>query len=130
MFRNARKDDLVWSLRSGWGVITEIETPSITKYPISVTFDNDDMETFTLDGKYKENDINPILFWDEVCFKIPKKPKKRIKAYVFYKEENGSFVHGSVFYRTRKEAMSNFTKYGKDWRVAEYFVSEDFQFNS
>lgn len=65
-FRNAKVGDRVWSIRFGWGKITEVLPREL--YSIVAGFNNTS-SSFTFDGKYDSTDINPELFWNE--FKIP-----------------------------------------------------------
>lgn len=71
MFRNAKVGDRVWDFRFGWGNIKKIDLDK--DYPICVELYNN-TQTYTTDGKYREFDKNPVLFWDEIKFEIPKKP--------------------------------------------------------
>jgi len=82
MFENAKTGDKVWSIRWGWGKIVDILKN--TDYPLIVNFSVNNSYTFTIDGKYNENDINPILFWGKINFEIPEKPKPK-----FWEPENG-----------------------------------------
>lgn len=75
-FKNAKIGDKVWDIRSGWGKITRINNSTI--YRINVQFNDGDNESFMLDSKQQRNDILPVLFWDEIKFDIPPKPKQLI----------------------------------------------------
>ena len=64
MFKKACVDDRVWSVKEGWGTITEIVGD---KYAITVTFDHDgETETFTKTGLWHKSDRNPSIYWDEI----------------------------------------------------------------
>jgi len=76
MFENAKIADKVWSIEFGWGKIINIIKNST--YPLIVKFNkNSSIITFDLDGKYTKIAINPTLFWDEIKFEIPEKPKSK-----------------------------------------------------
>lgn len=77
MFRNAKVGDRVWYIAKGWGIIKEIhlEDEFEEEYMI-VEFEGvfDTEYQFNLDGRFNHEDINPVLFWDEVKFEIPEIP--------------------------------------------------------
>ena len=58
-FEDAKVGDKVWDSRKGWGVVNELRYSS--DYPILVDF-ADDCESYTLDGYYYKDDVNPSLF--------------------------------------------------------------------
>ena len=68
---DAKVGDKVWDTRKGWGVVDEMRYSN--EYPILVNFGHD-YETYTLDGYYFEDDVNPSLFWDEIAIEAPPKP--------------------------------------------------------
>lgn len=74
-FENAKVGDKVWSYHNGWGVIYSITSPP---YPIIVDFSDAKLYSFTLDGVEITGE-RQTLFWDEVKFEIPTRPKKRVK---------------------------------------------------
>jgi hypothetical protein len=80
MFSSAKVGDRVWDIHKGWGTITCIDN---SLYPIYVNFDdmafNGSTHKYTSKGYYREDHINPSLFWDEIKFTIPNKPKTRYK---------------------------------------------------
>ena len=53
----------------GWGVVRE----NLSDYPIYVSFERG-AGTYTWDGYYILEDLNPSLFWDEIEVKAPPKP--------------------------------------------------------
>jgi hypothetical protein len=73
-FENARVGDRVWSVIHRWGRITKIDSDE--DYPIEVKFDFEEQIVRNYDhyGKYVKRDPNPSLYWDEIKFKVPKKP--------------------------------------------------------
>lgn len=60
-----KKGDLVFDIRYGWGVITDIGNLS---YPIDVDF-NGRYDSYTIDGKDSEYHATPILSHTEYYFK-------------------------------------------------------------
>ena len=75
MFSNAKSGDRVWDYEKNcWGTIIGIVKNC--QFPIRVKFDNDIFEntSYTIEGKESLKHANPILFWDEIKFEIPKKP--------------------------------------------------------
>ncbi len=75
-FDGIKVGDKVWSFEHGWGIVKELVYN--LPYPIGVLFNNNQYETFTLDGK-KEQFCNQTLFWDEIKFEIPTRPKAELK---------------------------------------------------
>jgi len=80
-FDGIKIGDRVWSFEYGWGTVKELIYNS--PYPIGVVFDNEQYETFTLDGKI-EKSCNQTLFWDEIKFEIPKKHKIKLKENEYF----------------------------------------------
>ena len=74
MFRNAKVGDKVWDFVHGWGVISTVIDAQSTARPIYVKFDNGLDEKYTINGTLYPDISNPSLFWDEIEFKVPKKP--------------------------------------------------------
>ena len=77
MFADVKVGDKVWDSRQGWGVVEALIPHS--DYPICVDFVNTE-DTYTLDGYYTEDDINPSLFWDEIEIKAPPKPVPELEV--------------------------------------------------
>jgi hypothetical protein len=73
MFREGEK---VYSLKWGWGVVTEI---SYGEYPVKITFLNNTEENYTKDGKWMLEDLNPDLFFEEVKLPERVRPKPNLK---------------------------------------------------
>lgn len=84
MFKNAKIGDRVWSFSNGWGTIDEITTESV--YALIIKFDNKEVISYTFDGRFSTSDALPTLFWDEIKFEIPSKPKQKVKKWfgIFY----------------------------------------------
>ena len=85
MFKDAKVGDRVWSFIHGWGEVTEIYCDR-SPYTIRVLFGDNSSRLFTVDGKWDTSNPNPILFWDEIKFEIPVKPKRIVKKWfgIFY----------------------------------------------
>jgi hypothetical protein len=80
MFSNAKVGDRVWSFIHGWGVIIKVGRSS--DFPIYAEFStaNDDgYESYSYEGRSLLSDYHPTLFWDEINFTIPSKPKAKWK---------------------------------------------------
>ena len=94
MFKSAKAGDRVWSIDKGWGTVKDIFASK--KYPLTVTFKNDFICAYTLDGKNHVDDLNPTLFWNEIKFEVPSKPKQKCKFWVVfcYDGKGDIFVHG------------------------------------
>ena len=77
MFADVQVGDDVWDSRMGWGVVDEVICSS--DYPIIVDFVHE-CESYTLDGYYFVDDVNPSLFWDEIELKAPPKPLPKLEV--------------------------------------------------
>lgn len=73
MFAEAKKGDKVWSFTGGWCNI--VDTDYSQAYPISTNHGH----SYTLDGMILTTHWNPSLFWDEIKFEIPPRPKRKVK---------------------------------------------------
>ena len=78
-FSDAKEGDRVWSLTEGWGTIID-HFLSRTEYPLTVEFENGELKTYTLWGRFRVKDLNPTLFWDEVKFEVPEKPLPKLEV--------------------------------------------------
>lgn len=76
-FENAKVGDQVWSIKHGWGIITDIYAD--THYPITVKYFTKSPSNYTLDGKCNSSDLYPEIYWDVVTFEYPKQPKRPVK---------------------------------------------------
>jgi len=85
-FDGIKVGDRVWSFDFGWGEVEEIKEE---KY-ILVVFKDEyehiiDYGYYNFDGQKIDNitnfkeSLNQVLFWDEVKFEIPKRPKIELK---------------------------------------------------
>ena len=85
-FDRIKTGDMVWGFEYGWGVVVDVREKIFV-----VGFQNDDniiTINYTLDGKAVDQ-ANQTLFWDEVKFKIPAKPRIKLKNdYSEYIDEN------------------------------------------
>jgi len=111
-FENAKVGDRVWSFGYGWGTIQQINT---NKYPLLICFDNYQSEAlekvvcYTKKGTEFLDNSNPTLFWDEIKFTIPTRPKRKVKKEgwinIYKIGELPSIA--SVIYSTEEIAISN-----------------------
>lgn len=113
MFKSAKVGDRVWSFRWGWGKINNIVVGDDDGFPICVIFTNKDiMATYTIDGKFRNNEAQD-LFWDEITFEAPPKPKQKMKKWIsFFAGENGQLYVGGTgmcpnLYDTKEEAVAS-----------------------
>lgn len=72
MFKDVKLGDKVWDFIYGWGEVTST-CYDLPHYPFLVKFPNNS-DSYTADGKFRSADPKPRLFWDEIEFKVPKKP--------------------------------------------------------
>lgn len=73
-----KKEDVgrrVWDFSRGWGEIKQFCTGD---YPISVLLDSGIIISFSVDGRYSKHH-STSLFWDEIKFTEPPRPKRMIK---------------------------------------------------
>jgi hypothetical protein len=83
MFENAKVGDRVWGLTIGWGNIIKIDRDCKTSGAIVVSWDNDERTSYLhSDGRVHKNDLLPFIFWSEIHFEIPPKPKVKVKKTV------------------------------------------------
>lgn len=98
MFADIKVGDKVWGISQGWGVVTTLMV--CHTYPIEVEFEHGD-GTYTRDGYYILEDINPSLFWDEIEVKAPPKPLPDLqvdaKVFVWNNPESRLCRHFSHF---------------------------------
>jgi hypothetical protein len=111
MFTNAKVGDRVWSIADGRGVIVDIDKSNT--YPVRVEFEHfSHIQTYLLDGRVTQSDLFPILFWDELKFKIPERPKEMVKK-VFEVKECTWVYHDNKFYSVIPDGIA--TDSSCDW---------------
>ena len=76
MFKDAKMGDKLYSVEDGWGILEEIAD---RYHPLIIQFDSC-RKNFTFNGRRYIDSKNPTLFWDEIKFKIPKKPLPNLKV--------------------------------------------------
>ena len=75
-FKRIEIGDRVWDFRYGWGIVKAINTE---EYPIVVYFPAIGYhKAYNFEGKTNKY-LSQTLFWDEIKFKIPEKPKISLK---------------------------------------------------
>lgn len=65
--------DRIWSMIDGWGTVVSLDSGA--EYPFEVKFDTGTCETFMYCGRCYKMDRNPTLYWDEIQFEAPERPK-------------------------------------------------------
>lgn len=81
MFTNVKVGDRVWCFMRKWGTVVEVGNIQKESYPILVNFDNRTKDTYTKNGVlHAAHSDQPILFWDEINFEIPKKPLPKLEV--------------------------------------------------
>lgn len=129
-FETAKVGDKVWSLFSGWGVITTM-SPDNT-YWLRVKYGIGKFDWYTMDGKYHPSNINQTLFWDEVEIVAPHKPLpdlpvdtkvyvwmdggNKIPRYFSHFDEKGRAV---CFRGQSNRSTGGFTTVWDYWELAE-----------
>jgi len=98
-FSGIKTGDIVWSFEYGWGVVIDLNNRMDL---ILVRFTSaDDTFWFDFSGKRK-NGINQTLFWGEVKFEIPAKPRIELKNdYSDYIDENNFGNMNSILQLTK-----------------------------
>ena len=71
-----KSGDRVWSVMYGWGTVSLRHTDQ--PYPVVVNFDSGFSHSFTLCGRLITSDINPTIYWDEIQFEAPERPKPKL----------------------------------------------------
>lgn len=67
-FSNAKTGERVWDIVYGWGTVDGFSRGGLQEF-LQVKFDNGYTQLYLLNGKINEDDVNPMLFWNE--FHIP-----------------------------------------------------------
>lgn len=130
VFADIKVGDKVWNIRLGWGVVRELM--NLSDYPIYVSFERG-AGTYTWDGYYILEDLNPSLFWDEIEVKAPPKPLPdlEVDAKVYVWDSLGAkcrrhFSHfdESGVLHTFSAGKTSFTGSGathswSSWKIAE-----------
>lgn len=74
-FKDAKVGDKVWSFRNGWGVIDYVDAEE----ELALRVDFKDVRNW-YDLKGREHALsNQVLFWDEIKYEIPERPKRMVK---------------------------------------------------
>ena len=127
MFEGARLGDTVWDFILGEGTITFIDTS--LEYPLHINFKSSS-GVFNLKGR--RIDFNkkkkPTLFWAEIKFEVPKRPKRDLKRPVnLYPSFSGgsykfSFYTGGGRFTTRGQAEGSGKEDRSEIKTVEIFV--------
>lgn len=99
-FDNAKIGDKVYCLMYGWGKIHNIDKKYI--YCIDVYFNDCDI-SFTIDGKRFKEDINHVLFWNEVKLPTEEEDKRpfNLAEFLINNLEPKEFENGKPNYYLR-----------------------------
>jgi hypothetical protein len=129
MFRDAKVGDRVWSPSWGWGTV--VDNDPNCDFPICVEFDApfDANPRFKYDGKglnYYHNEAvgvgkQPGIYWDEVKFEIPPRPKRKVKKAV------EGFIGISPLRESgiNKDAIAHTSHIYKDLYTAKLYTNHD-----
>ena len=71
VFADIKVGDEVWDVCRGWGVVCGLTQHQT--YPVDVEF-GEIYDSYTRDGFFTLDDINPTLYWDEIKLEAPPKP--------------------------------------------------------
>jgi hypothetical protein len=112
-FEDAKVGDRVWSLRYGWGEVSEENVSDV----VTTMFNGEEKCWFT-NGKRLSSDLNPTLFWDEVKIISPERPKEHECKYEKVNAEHcicGNFK--LISYQRPKEECEacEFLNENRDW---------------
>lgn len=106
-FENAKVGDKVWTVTDDWGEIVEIIETS--EYPIIVEFEACQL-SFTVKGFYYETEKRQSLFWNEIKYEIPTRPKrksiKKIECWMNIYSDGDNTIH-----KTKDKANENACTY-------------------
>jgi len=109
----------VWNFIDGAGYISNIKLSN--DYPIMITFENGDQNTYHIDGREDKDDINPLLFLQkfevpDIAFEVPK-PDLKIDDKIMVRLVNGEwyFRHFKMWDGEKVVAWD----YGRDSFTAE-----------
>lgn len=118
--------DRVWSLFLGWGEVVELHDKNSTSYPIGVQW-KEGFGRFSEDGKLYKKDLSPVLFWQPVEIKIPKKPKRTEKAWrwVYTNHQTGILWVTNEHYTSADEFYSKYPK--ASHRAIEPFLPSEIE---
>jgi len=89
-FDGIKEGDRVWDFRYGWGTVTKVDYG--LSYPIIVDFDNGESDSFLFNGA-PDKHSKQTLFWDEIKFEVPKKPKIKLKEDKYVIEPTLNEIH-------------------------------------
>lgn len=77
-FSFAKVGDPVYSLKYGWGIVTQNLSETSCTYPIKVSFSKNNL-WYAIKGKLNINYITPDLYWDKPEIIAPSPPKRKIE---------------------------------------------------
>jgi len=98
MFADAKVGDRVWSIEFGWGRV--INTNFDHSFPILVEFEEKKFSVSYTPFGQRFLETKQTLFWDEIKFEIPAKPKKKVRKEFFmniYNPSDEYYYNGGLF---------------------------------
>lgn len=126
-FEYAKVGDKVWDFNYGWGTVRGTLTTHKSRTYIEVVFTSCE-EYYTPDGVCSSISGTPTLFWDEIKFKVPKRPV-RVKLINGEEVPDISFrpVEDEHFYMpsTLIPEMFNYTRFHVGGQSSEWLFSND-----
>jgi len=112
----------VYCLKNGAGVITMIETAEHRRYPVLVKFPVAGRISYTLDGRYMQEDLTPMLYPSKPEITVPKWQPKPGEWCWFWDEGINSTLLAQLSHIT---ARNNYeTKGGSIWQHCAPFNGE------
>jgi hypothetical protein len=130
-FSQAKVGDKVWSCEYGGGVIKQIFYNR--DYPLKVYFEQTGMEeSYTLKGRQALINLYPTLFWSEIHFDIPERPKRkverRIERWAAYDSADGELT----FSNSEEQATHAVERWNNDtqqdrWQAVKTIITYEIE---
>jgi hypothetical protein len=77
--REIELGDKLYCLANGWGVVTYLDNGPVIDYPLTIMFDYNGDQSYTVDGRLDFN-LPRCLYWDKPEIVAPK-PKQKVKRW-------------------------------------------------
>lgn len=117
-FDEVKVGDRVWSFVIGWAVVDTVEDDLFR-----VRYDIKGYDYYTYDGVILCSKSNQTLFWDEVKFEVPQRPKIELKETDFAIDTYNDRVVG-IDNATITKEKQNMGLYRKDSLTAEKALNQ------
>lgn len=108
MFEDAQNGDRVWDFNLGWGSINNVATDTKS---FAVVFDLRGIRRFNFGGVMRDNN-HQTLFWDEIKFDIPPRPKRKVKKVIEGWVNVYELCLSAKVFKTCEEAKDNISARG------------------